>query len=99
MYIRSGGHTHSADFSVEVRGQFPAPEAGLWEDEGEAQIEVPSGALVLWTYGGPSEGAIDLGSPGRNWHVRLCMTGRRYVHDPARQGETPKGVERYLAQF
>lgn len=99
VYIRSGGHTHTADFAVEVWDQMPQPDPGPWEDQGEAELRVPSGEVVLWTYGGSSEGEIDVGSPGRNWHVRIYVTGQQRVHELAQQGETPKGVERYLAQF
>jgi hypothetical protein len=83
---------------VEVRDDQPPADGGAWEAQGEAGMDVPSGQVREWTYGGPCEDAIELGEAGRRWHARVNVSGRDRVRELAEQ-EVPVHAERYLLQF
>ncbi|MEU6994956.1 hypothetical protein ABZ953_30390 [Streptomyces sp. NPDC046465] len=97
--IRSGGHTHTAAFTVEVRDSPPELDRSVpWEATGEAELDSASGHLRFHTAGGPDEFGIDLGVAGRRWRLRAHVVGQEAVTSLAQQG-VPEGVERFLLQF
>ncbi len=97
--IKSGGHTHTATFTVEVWDAPPQPDHTVsWEATGEAELESASGQLQFHTVGGPDENVIDLGIPHRRWRLRAHVVGQEEVTPLAEQG-VPEGVERFLLQF
>ncbi|MGW2083041.1 hypothetical protein ACWCOW_40245 [Streptomyces sp. NPDC001939] len=98
VYLQSGGHTHTPALSVEVWDGQPPADGGVWEAQGEAGMDVPSGQVSVWTYGGPCEDAIEVGEAGRRWHVRVYVSGRDRARELAQQ-EVPVHAERYLLQF
>ncbi|MGW1659261.1 hypothetical protein [Streptomyces atratus] len=97
--VRSAGHTHTADLTVEVWDELPSTEvAGDWEADAQALIVSPSGTLDVWGVTGADAGeSVSLGRPGV-WHVRLRCTGRAAVAEQSQHG-VPEGVEQYFAQF
>ncbi|MFD5305113.1 hypothetical protein ACFVOO_32380 [Streptomyces rochei] len=99
LCIGTGGHTHQAAFVTEVWDEEP-PQAdvGAWEGSADAEWYCRSGEVMLWSYGGPSEPAIELGRSDTWWRVRVRVAGRRRVRELAQQ-EVPVGVERFLLQF
>jgi hypothetical protein len=98
VYLQSGGHTHTPALSVEVWDDQPPADGRAWEAQGEAGMDVPSGQVGVWTYGGPCEEAIELGQVGRRWHVRVYVSGRERVRELAER-EVPVHAERYLLRF
>ncbi|MFF3643409.1 hypothetical protein [Streptomyces sp. NPDC002564] len=97
--IRSGGHTHTAAFAVEIWDSPPeADQSTPWEATGEAELDSPSGHLWFHTAGGPDEHAIELGAAGLRWRLRAHVVGQEEVTTLAQQG-VPEGVERFLLQF
>ncbi|WP_051856670.1 hypothetical protein [Streptomyces sp. NRRL B-1347] len=97
--IKSGGHTHTAAFTVEVWDSPPEPDPNAsWEATGEAELESPTGQLQFHTAGGPDETVIALGVRDQRWRVRAHVVGQEQVAALAEQG-VPHGVERFLLQF
>lgn len=97
--VASAGHTHVAPLTVQVWDGVPPQEADeAWDIRGEAEIFSATGELSLWTFGGPAEESVELGTRDCRWRVRLFCSGRAEVARRA-QLEVPHGVERYLAQF
>lgn len=98
LVMHSAGHTHTAGFRAEVWDEAPPQMPGLWEQQAEARVDVPSGRLQLWTYTAMTVNEIDLGVTGRTWHVRVYAKGRGQVRELAQHG-VPEGVEQYVVQF
>ncbi|MFJ2774319.1 hypothetical protein [Streptomyces sp. NPDC087300] len=97
--IRSGGHTHTAAFTIEVWDAPPAPDRTVaWEATGETELDSPTGQLQFHTVGGPDKNWIDLGTADRRWRLRAHVVGQDEVAALAEQG-VPEGVERFLLQF
>ncbi|WP_327714210.1 hypothetical protein OG381_01380 [Streptomyces sp. NBC_00490] len=99
LCFRSGGHTHHASFTAEVWDQEPpADEREIWESSADTQWYCRSGEMALWSYGGPSEPVVELGTADTLWRVRAYVSGQERVRELAQQ-EVPAGVERFLVQF
>ncbi|MFB6756316.1 hypothetical protein ACFCX6_35965 [Streptomyces sp. NPDC056353] len=98
LVIHSAGHTHTASFRAEVWDEAPPQMSGLWEQQAETRVDVPSGRLQLWTYTAMTMDEIALGMTGRTWHVRVYAKGRDQVRELA-QHDVPEGVEQYVVQF
>ncbi|MER5260364.1 hypothetical protein ACIGXX_17895 [Streptomyces sp. NPDC055243] len=97
--IKSGGHTHTAVFTIEVWDSPPEPDRTTsWEATGEAELDSVTGQLQFHTAGGPDENEIDLGIANRRWRLRAHVVGQEEVTALAEQG-VPEGVERFLLQF
>lgn len=52
--LHSGGHTHAPALSVQVWDDRPPADGGVWEAEGEAGMDVPSGPVGLKVVAGAS---------------------------------------------
>ncbi|MEV6758429.1 hypothetical protein [Streptomyces sp. NPDC051214] len=97
--ITSGGHTHTAVFTIEVWDAPPEPDRTVsWEATGEAELDSVKGRLQFHTAGGPDKNGIDLGTANRRWRLRAHVVGQEKVAVLAEQG-VPDGVKRFLLQF
>lgn len=97
--IKSGGHTHTARFTIEVWDAPPEPDDSVsWEATGEAELDSATGQLEFHTAGGPDKNGIDLGIANRRWRLRAHVVGQEEVAVLAEQG-VPEGVEQFLLQF